>query len=63
MQTKTVEVSSLRDKITSLEATLASLTEEKLHTGVCSHLYRVGLGVPLKISEAQTVYEKILVKS
>ncbi|CAK1541264.1 unnamed protein product [Leptosia nina] len=30
VQTKTVEVSNLRDKITSLEATLSSITEEKV---------------------------------
>nr|XP_032516165.1 rootletin [Danaus plexippus plexippus] len=43
VQTKTVEVSSLRDKITSLEATLASLTEEKLHTGNKSESLRAQL--------------------
>lgn len=34
VQTKTVEISNLRDKITSLEATLSSVAEEKVQNEV-----------------------------
>jgi uncharacterized protein YigA (DUF484 family) len=39
VQTKAVEISNLRDKITSLEAALSTITEEKVQNEVCIKLY------------------------